>query len=99
MPRLPRLTRADGVVMNEIEALHTTVRRYCFERCSLIWSDPAHAVDQNFWGTHRIALLMAILADVESTLPTDFASPAALRDYLLLSGQTATIPAAIRTFP
>ena len=87
------------IVVNETEALHTAARRYCFVRCDAIYDDPAFSTGQRLWGSHRVRLLQSICTDVESVLSETFASPPAMRDYLLLAGQTATIPAAMLSFP
>ncbi len=80
--------------MDEQEALHVAVRHYCIDRARH-WRVRyfAHINDKSepppYGFMPRAKLLDAVLTDIESVVPSDFATLDSLRDYLLLAGYTA----------
>ncbi len=79
--------------MDDLIALYTATRRYCTDRAQELriqYFDRINEPDPPFSVWPRVALLDALLADIESVAPDQFSSLDALRNYLLLAGSTAT---------
>lgn len=80
-------------MMDNLIALYTAARRYSIDRAQDLRSqyfDRINEPDPPFSVWPRVAVLDALLVDIESVVPDQFSSPDALRDYLLLAGSTAT---------
>ncbi|HEY8290893.1 MAG TPA: hypothetical protein VIG44_00325 [Thermomicrobiales bacterium] len=81
--------------MDDVVALYTAAWRYVTGHAQNLrtrYFDRINEPDPPFAVWPRIAVLDALLVDIESVMPDQFSSLDGLRDYLLLAGATATSP-------